>query len=88
MWLYKSSLFSQVSNGTFKGSYACFVIEQAGFVEPHSSSTIGWVGFGVGWGWVVVVVGLWLGLWLGLCWSWVVVWFGLGLGKHLGPDKR
>ena len=29
-------------------------VEQAGFAEPHSSSTIGWVGVGLGWGWVGV----------------------------------
>ena len=36
------------------------LLEQAGFVEPHLSSTIDWVGVGLrlGWGWVVVGVGL------------------------------
>ena len=32
--------------------------EQAGFVEPHSSSTIGWVGVGVGCGGYRFGVGL------------------------------
>ena len=44
--------------------------KQAGFVEPHSISTIDWVGVGLGW----VVVGLWLGSgWIG-----VGLWFALG----------
>ena len=50
--------------------------EQAGFVEPHSSSTIGWVGvevgsgfgwFGVGMGdffWSRQKLGDWVGGWL------------------------
>ena len=54
-------------------------LKQAGFEEPHSSSTIsstiGWVGVGVG---VEVGVGLWLG--------WVVV--GLGLGYNFFTHIR
>ena len=52
-----------------------FNIKQAGFAEPHSISTIGWVLVGLGW----VLVGVGVGFWLGL---------GLGWGKHLGPDKK
>ena len=28
------------------------LIKQAGFAEPHSVLTIGWVGLGLVWGWV------------------------------------
>ena len=42
--------------------------KQAEFAEPHSSSTIGWVGSV--WGWVVVG--------LGLGWGWV--WGRVGVG--------
>ena len=43
---------------------------QAGFLEPHSSSTLGWVVVGVG---------------LDLGWGSFGVGVGLGLCKHLGP---
>ena len=48
------------------------VTKQAGFAEPHSSLTIGWVGVGLGWSWV--------GTGLGMGWDWVGVGLGMGLG--------
>ena len=68
----------------------CFnnIYIQAGFAEPHSSLTIGWVGVGLelGWGWDWVGVGLVMGL----GWRWVGVGSGMGLGpeKSLGPKKN
>ena len=53
-------------------SYRHHEVKQAGFVEPHSISTIGWVMVGDGLGWVWLVVGWgWVGDGLGLCWGWV-----------------
>ena len=48
------------------------IYKQAGFAEPHSSSTISWVG---------VVVGLGLG-W-GCGWGWLGVEVELGLKQNL-----
>ena len=48
------------------------VMKQAGFAEPHSSSTIGWVvvGLGLRLGWGRGQFGVGLGLGLGLGWGW------------------
>ena len=57
--------------------------KQAGFAEPHSSSTIGWVLVGLvlllGWGWGRVGVGL------GFGWGWVGLVLGWGTKENLGP---
>ena len=55
-------------------------IKQAGFAEPHSSSTISWT-IGWDWGWVGV----------GMGWGWVGVRLGVGLGcgwVGVGPRSR
>ena len=58
------------------------ISKQAGFAEPHSSSTIGWIGVGewLGWGWVVVGVGLWLGR-VGSCKK-------FKSNKNFGPEQN
>ena len=45
------------------------LLKQAGFAEPHSSSTIGLVGFGVG----LRLRWVWIGRW---------GWIGVGLGPE------